>query len=231
MGIVQIAPDLWRLRANIVANYLLRDEEGVVLIDTGWVGGRGLLERALTQIGAGWAEVNLILLTHGHIDHVGNAAWIQGLAPRARLLVHAADAAHTRGRHVYRGWSRGCALLEALARPLTRFRAPEIHGHFVDGEVVPRAGGLRIVHLPGHTAGHCGIVHAPSGLLFCGDLFSTTLGVFHWPPPFLNSAAEHFPATHAKAAALEVRGFLPAHCDNAAPERQRERFLRKCGQR
>lgn len=226
MSCTELAPGLWRLRANITACYLLRDADGLGLIDTGWLGGRSLLTRILRELGADWSELHLLMLTHGHLDHAGNAAWIQARAPQARLFVHAADAAHVRGEHEYRGVSRLCGWLERFGGAASGFRPPRVDGHFVDGEEIARFGGLQVVHLPGHTAGHCGFVQRSTGWLFCGDLFSTTLGVFHWPPPFLNSAAEHLPTTHARAAALEVSGFLPAHCDNASPARQRERFLR-----
>lgn len=226
MGFAQITAGIWRLRSDITAFYLLRDELGFGLIDTGWLGGRKALALALASLGADWSELNLIVLTHGHIDHTANAAWVQARAP-ARLWVHAADVLHVRGRPAYRGWSRVCGWLEAVARPLVGYRAPEIHGTFRDAELLPRFGGLRVVHLPGHTAGHCGLVHVASGLLFCGDLFSTTLGLFHWPPPVLNSAPERLLASRHRAAGLGVRGFLPCHCDDASPEVQRERFLRR----
>jgi len=228
MSIAELAPNLWRLRANIVACYLLRDAEGFGLIDSGWIGSRALIGRALRAQGADWSALDLLLLTHGHIDHVGNAAWLQERSPALCARVHAADLDHACGRHVYRGLSRVCGWLETVARPLTGFRAPRLAQPLAEGEVIERFGGLEVVHLPGHTAGHCGLIHRATGWLFCGDLFSTTLGIFHWPPPFLNSAAAAFPATHARAAALPVSGFLPAHCDNANPARQRERFLLRC---
>lgn len=224
-GRTEIAPGLWRIRAGVVAFFLLRDAGGIGLIDTGWLGARAQIRSALVELGSSWSEVNLVLLTHGHIDHTGNAHWIQQQSSAARLLVHVADTAHVRTGHPYRGLSRVCGLLETMARPVAGFQPPQIHGHFADGEVIPRFGGLRVVHLPGHTAGHCGFVHEASGLLICGDLFSTTLGLFHWPPAVLNSEPAQLAATRTRAAALPVRGFLPSHCDDAAPETQRARFL------
>jgi glyoxylase-like metal-dependent hydrolase (beta-lactamase superfamily II) len=38
-----------------------------------------------------------------------------------------------------------------------------------DGEVLPVAGGLRVVHTPGHSPGHVSLLHLPSGVLVTGD--------------------------------------------------------------
>jgi glyoxylase-like metal-dependent hydrolase (beta-lactamase superfamily II) len=40
---------------------------------------------------------------------------------------------------------------------------------FVDGQVLPVAGGLRVVHTPGHTLGHVALLHEPTGVLVTGD--------------------------------------------------------------
>jgi glyoxylase-like metal-dependent hydrolase (beta-lactamase superfamily II) len=42
---------------------------------------------------------------------------------------------------------------------------PALH----DGEVLPVAGGLRVVHTPGHSPGHVALLHEPSGVLVTGD--------------------------------------------------------------
>ena len=42
-----------------------------------------------------------------------------------------------------------------------------------DGDELPFWGGLRVVHLPGHTLGHCGFYSKAHDLLFSGDLFAS----------------------------------------------------------
>lgn len=40
---------------------------------------------------------------------------------------------------------------------------------FADGDVLPIAGGLRVVHTPGHTPGHVALLSEPTGVLITGD--------------------------------------------------------------
>jgi glyoxylase-like metal-dependent hydrolase (beta-lactamase superfamily II) len=42
-----------------------------------------------------------------------------------------------------------------------------------DGEVLAEAGGLRAIHTPGHTGGHCSLLAEHAGVLFAGDALAT----------------------------------------------------------
>jgi glyoxylase-like metal-dependent hydrolase (beta-lactamase superfamily II) len=44
-----------------------------------------------------------------------------------------------------------------------------VDGTFSDGDLLPVAGGLRVLHTPGHSPGHCSFLHEPSGVLITGD--------------------------------------------------------------
>jgi glyoxylase-like metal-dependent hydrolase (beta-lactamase superfamily II) len=44
-----------------------------------------------------------------------------------------------------------------------------VDGTFGDGELLPVAGGLRVLHTPGHSPGHCSFLHEPTGVLITGD--------------------------------------------------------------
>ena len=50
--------------------------DGVTLIDSGYVGQRDLLVASLDAIGHRPEEVVAVLITHGHADHLGGAAWL-----------------------------------------------------------------------------------------------------------------------------------------------------------
>ena len=52
---------------------LVTDGNGVTLIDTGYPGSRDDVLASLRQLGFGIDDVRAILLTHGHIDHLGSA--------------------------------------------------------------------------------------------------------------------------------------------------------------
>jgi glyoxylase-like metal-dependent hydrolase (beta-lactamase superfamily II) len=141
----------WRL---LFTSYLLRTSETTVLVDTG-IGPPGTwgipleteaeLPKRLEELGVGRDEIDVVFLTHLHIDHVGWNADESGVAffPRARYVVHADALAFVRandGRpHVHR-------CVEAIADRFETF----------DGEI-ELAAGIRTVPLPGHYPGHTGL--------------------------------------------------------------------------
>ena len=49
-----------------------------------------------------------------------------------------------------------------------------------DGQVLPVAGGLRVVHTPGHSPGHASYLHEQTGVLITGDAIFNVLGL-RWP--------------------------------------------------
>ena len=53
-----------------------------------------------------------------------------------------------------------------------------------DGQVVPFAGGIRVIHTPGHSPGHASYLHEQSGTLITGDAIFNVLGR-RWPPKML----------------------------------------------
>jgi glyoxylase-like metal-dependent hydrolase (beta-lactamase superfamily II) len=95
-----------------------------------------------------------------------------------------------------------------------------------DGDALPFWGGLRVVHLPGHTLGHCGFYSRRHDLLFSGDLFASYFFNVHTPPDVLNSAPELIAASLEKARALDPRLMVPQHYDVLDGALHRRRFDR-----
>jgi glyoxylase-like metal-dependent hydrolase (beta-lactamase superfamily II) len=55
----------------------------------------------------------------------------------------------------------------------------------VDGQVLDVAGGLRVLHTPGHTQGHVSLLHEPSGTLVTGDAIWNMRGRMTWSVPMM----------------------------------------------
>jgi glyoxylase-like metal-dependent hydrolase (beta-lactamase superfamily II) len=111
-------------------------------------------------------DVEWILLTHGHVDHVSAAG------PVARKLdvgiaIHSEDAPHL-------------ASAPEMARMfgLSAERPPQATKELDDGDII-EIGKLRIkaIHTPGHTPGGLSFHLSEQSMLFCGDtLFYRGIG-------------------------------------------------------
>ncbi len=194
-----------------------------VLIDTGLVGEMPRLEKTLREIKLNWSDIKAILLTHGHLDHTGNLARLKELTG-APVLAHPLEQPHIDGTFPYTGPSRLCGLMEAVGRRLFRYRAGIIDEPLIPDATLPYWGDLRIVHLHGHTEGHCGFYSERFNLLFSGDLFASYWFSTHLPPVFLNSCPEKIEASLRRVKALAPRYIIPNHYSGLDGEVHRKRF-------
>ncbi len=208
--------------------FLLEDGNNSVMIDTGLYSGCRKVEHLLRKIGLPSQSIKAILLTHGHLDHAGNLAPLKSWTG-ATIHAHPAEQAHIDGAYPYKGINRWCGWLEAAGRFIFRYRPAKIDEFLTDSQELPFWGGLRVIHLPGHTAGHCGFYSAKHDLLFCGDMFAETFLRTHRPAAILNSIPQHFAASAHKIQQLRPRFILPNHCGRRDGEANRRAFARLYG--
>lgn len=149
--------------------YLLEDGLTCVLIDTGAPDGTLGAGELIQTAGRKPHEVRLILLTHAHRGHTGNAAGLRELshAPVA-ATAEVAEALSTPGSRrsslARLFYGRSSALDEAIR--VDRVLEP--------GEEVDLAGGIEVVAAPGHAAGAVAFhLRGPSALCV-GDAATVT---------------------------------------------------------
>lgn len=207
--------------------HLLVSGREAVLLDTGLTGERFWLPGLVKRIGLKPQNIKAILLTHGHLDHAGNLAWIQEWT-QAPVYAHPLEAPHLQGVYPYAGPARICGLLEGLGRRILGYRPVFIDRTLEDGEELPFWGGLRVVHLPGHTDGHCGFYSKNRQLLFSGDLFASFFHGAGLPPVIFNSNPSLIPESLEKTRRLQPEGVIPNHYDIFNPLRHRKRLERLC---
>src|SRR5437867_3617238 len=147
----QLRSDLYAVRGWFVWSHLLITGRELVLIDTGLIGDARRIRRAVEKLG----ELKAILLTQGHLDHTANAAELQDWIG-AKVYAPFGDEDHIAGTHRYRGVARVCGWMEAAGRAVLSYRPPRVDVWIRDGDELPFWGGLRVIGVPGHTAGHVG---------------------------------------------------------------------------
>lgn len=218
---------IYDIRGLAGSFYLLCDlaHRTAVVIDTGLVGERLRLARALAQENLAWHDIKAILLTHGHLDHTGNLRWIKDKTG-APVFAHSLEQPHIDGTFPYRGASRFCGLLQHVGRFVFRYRTTRIDEPLAPGMDLPFWGGLKVVHLPGHTEGHCGFYSQRFDLLFSGDLFASYRFSTHLPPAILNSCPEKLASSLQVVRQLSPRYLIPNHSDRLDGEQHRRRFDR-----
>jgi len=163
--------------------YLVEGSDGrLAIIDPGWHGADNLerLGAALATIDHELSDIDLIVVTHLHVDHLGGADDLRR-ASGARLAMHAAEqrALDTRDADAEAAdadvdrWGVPGDERDALVAAWGSGRhllAVEPDLLLADGDVLPITGRrVTVVHTPGHTSGHLCFVEPDQRLVFTGD--------------------------------------------------------------
>jgi glyoxylase-like metal-dependent hydrolase (beta-lactamase superfamily II) len=154
---------LVRVKAHLVL------EPDLSLIDCGYAGSRGRIDRAITARQRSIGQLRRVVITHGHPDHAGSARELA--AAGIPILIHPADGGRLRTtwRDALRSPSRGRVFSAMTPEP------PELVP-IADGDVLPMLGGLQVVHTPGHTPGSVCLYGARDRILFVGDTLQRRFG-------------------------------------------------------
>lgn len=170
----QIAPTVWRIPlapSDFVNAYAFVEPDGrVTLVDTGTKSAPKRVTAGLDAMGKTPRDVVRIVLTHAHPDHAGGAARLRELTG-APVAIHETDASWARdGKAPPRDpATRVGRLMNRWEKRKQNYPPVVVAEEFSDGQVLPVAGGLRVVHTPGHTLGHVALLHEPTGVLVTGD--------------------------------------------------------------
>jgi glyoxylase-like metal-dependent hydrolase (beta-lactamase superfamily II) len=158
----------------------LVEGEGLTLIDTGMQGSGESVLNALAVLGRRVSALRHIVISHHHFDHTGSLARLKELS-KATVSVHKADAPYVRG-HLPRPPFRRVGFSGWLMRPFlglfpTRPEPCQVDVELQDGDEIEAAGGLKVIHAPGHTPGHCALLLPSKRILFAGDAVLNVMGL------------------------------------------------------
>jgi glyoxylase-like metal-dependent hydrolase (beta-lactamase superfamily II) len=207
----QLRPDLIGFKALFVWHYLLLDDDDdITALDTGFGAAHRSIQKWFRETGRRPERLTDVLLTHGHLDHAGCAERLRAWSG-AVIRMHPADKPIVDGRGSYPGWSAIGGLLERIGRPLTLYRPPTSFEPLADGMALPNWGGLRVIHLPGHTAGHCGFYSEAKRILFIGDSILSSGDRALFPAPIFNADGRELRRSLARTLDLDVEFVYPMH--------------------
>jgi glyoxylase-like metal-dependent hydrolase (beta-lactamase superfamily II) len=209
MKLTEISPEILQLtRLGIVNCFLVREEDGLTLVDTMIPGSGKAIYAVATSLNR---PLRRILLTHSHGDHVGSLDSLSETLLGIEVAI---------GR-------RESRLLTGDHRTEPDEPTAKVKGSFSKIRTIPSVlltegemyGSLQVIATPGHTPGHLSFFDARSGTLIAGDAVAS-IGDFRvvgdcsalFPLP--NFGTWHKPtalASARKMAALEPKRIVMGH--------------------
>ncbi len=155
--------------------WLVKDEDGLILVDAGIPPmAKGILN-AIEKVNAG--PLKQILLTHGHPDHVGSLKIIleKNSVP---LYAHMKEIPYVEGEKPYHPFKKAkVGVKPSIIVPLLE----------VGNDKIEDVGRLTPFFTPGHTSGHVSYYHNEDQVLIGGDLFMARSKRLRRPLSFFTS--------------------------------------------
>ncbi|AZV57391.1 MBL fold metallo-hydrolase [Clostridium sp. AWRP] len=164
------------------------DKDSLALIDTGCPGQLQQIHEAFDKEGIPFSKLNMVILTHQDIDHVGSISSILEEMPgRVKVFAHEKEKAYINGEKKPVKLAELEERLDYLPDNIkivyeklkvgferSRVNVDEI---LIDGEELPQFGGITVIHTPGHTPGHICLYIKKWKLLIAGDILSIKEGL------------------------------------------------------
>jgi glyoxylase-like metal-dependent hydrolase (beta-lactamase superfamily II) len=232
-----VAPGIYQIRLplpfalNHVNCYLLQEDEGWTLVDTGlnWPEGQRTWRAVFVELQIGFGDIRRIVLTHMHPDHFGLAGWFQAKIGQA-IWLSPREAELAQTVWVENGWRPECiaaywrmggitpAVAEVVSVQTAALRVATLpHPTRIKpieaGESITMGGRVwRAIHAPGHSDGQLIFYDAADRLLLSGDqvLLKITPNIGLWPSTEPEPLARYL-ASLDDLAKLDVRLALPGH--------------------
>jgi glyoxylase-like metal-dependent hydrolase (beta-lactamase superfamily II) len=177
-----------RIPTGSVNAYIIVTPDGIVLVDTGYLNNGSRMMKALEEIGHQASDIQHILVTHGHADHIGSLAHLKR-ASGARTYMHRLDrdmaqqgSALREATHGTPGWLNQMAFAMGVRLLVKTVEPSPVDIVVDDHEQLAIAGGIRVIHVPGHSAGQVAYLWEEQGVLFAADAVAHLFGKLRYGP-------------------------------------------------
>ncbi len=198
---IEAIPSIYQLQLPMsglppghVNTYLVRGNNGYLLIDTGWTTDEVFdsLKKQLGEASISVKDISQIVLTHNHTDHTGLAGRLKNLS-QAQIYLHKLESDIIKSRFVCADNFGGDKFLQQqdqllhthgvpankLAEPeiLPKMNLPPLPDITLNGGEIMPAGtfNLQVLWTPGHSPGHISLYEPTQKILFSGDLILATI--------------------------------------------------------
>jgi glyoxylase-like metal-dependent hydrolase (beta-lactamase superfamily II) len=179
--IKQITDKIFQIDLGAVNAYLIEDGD-LTLVDTGFPGSMSRIFSDMKNIGKDPSRIKRIILTHAHADHAGSAAEIQK-ALDIPIITHPINVEFVENGKAAKEMHLTSGVMNWIIYQLFVKNASKtidpatVQENVQDNDIIPVAGGIKVIHTPGHCAGHIALLVKSENLLIAGDICSNTMGL------------------------------------------------------
>ncbi len=161
--------------------FLIEGDDGLTLIDAGYPNKEAVVFGAIRGLGRSLDQLKHLIFTHGHPDHIGSAAAIVR-ETGARTYMHPLDIPIAESGGPFRPLRAAPGLLRRVMckvffHPDERVAPVAIDRPLTAEEILPIAGGIEVIHTPGHCAGQVALLWRRGRMLFAGDVCMNVMGL------------------------------------------------------
>ena len=161
--------------------YLIEGDDGLTLIDAGYPDKEAAVFGVIHGLGRSPDQLKHLIFTHAHPDHVGSAAAIVRRTG-ARTYMHPLDIPIAESGGPFRPMTPapgvlGRVLCRLFFHPDQRLDPVAIDQPLTPGKILLIAGGLEVIHVPGHCAGQVALLWRPGRMLFAADVCTNIMGL------------------------------------------------------